>query len=311
MKYSPRDSSSPDILFTHNNAKFLKHRNVQRRLPQGSWDSHMHVIDPENYPLAADALYVPQTHLLEQALEREGRLGIDNIVLVQPSIYGNDNSCLLDSLRRLGPNRSRGVVTFDPSSIDLGTLRCWHQLGVRGVRVNFQSIGKKGDEGGLEVLLRSYANLIRPLDWVLQLYIPLSTITIMEDIIPRLNIRVCFDHFGHPPMTELSTAQQTDPYLIPGFASLVRLLELGNTYVKISAPYRFCNNLEMLETMSKILFSGPRAKRVVFGTDWPHTRYTGIDIAPFIQLILDWCGNDKALVDRVFKGNAMELWNIM
>ena len=140
---------------------------------------------------------------------------------------------------------------------------------------------------------------------------PLSTTIILEGIIPRLNVRVCLDHFGHPPMTELTIAQQLDPYLIPGFSSLVRLLEHGNTYVKISAPYRFCNDLELLENMSKILFSTAQGRRVVFGTDWPHTRYTGLGIAPFVQLILDWCGNNEALVNRVFRGNAMVLWNVV
>jgi len=141
LESSPWPAPSPNISFAHNSTHCTKHETSQRQLPQGSWDSHMHVIDPENYPLAADACYVPQKHLLEQALEREGRLGIHNLVLIQPSVYGFDNSCLLNTLRRLGPHRSRGVVTFDPSSIDLEVLRSWHQLGVRGVRVNFQSVG--------------------------------------------------------------------------------------------------------------------------------------------------------------------------
>ena len=40
------------------------------------------------------------------------RLHIDRVVIVQPSIYGVDNSCTLDALRQLGA-RSRGVAVID------------------------------------------------------------------------------------------------------------------------------------------------------------------------------------------------------
>lgn len=281
------------------------------KIPRGAWDSHMHVVDPKHFPLALDARYVPASHLLKAALEVEARVGIDNIVLVQPSIYGNDNSCLLSALERLGLRRGRGVVAFDPSVIDVETLRSWHKLGVRGVRVNFQSIGKKVDEKELEILLLEYADLIRPFDWVLQLYIPLSAMVALERIIAQLRVRVCLDHFGSPSMTDLSIVRQLDPFLIPGFSSLARLLEGGDTYVKLSAPYRFCRDLGQLESMTKTLLSIADGRKVVFGTDWPHTRYEGLDITPFVQVLLDWCGGDVALVEKVFRDNAAALWNVV
>ncbi len=271
----------------------------------------MHVVDPKNFPLDENARYVPPPHLIEEALERESALGIDNIVLVQPSIYGNDNSCLLSALKHLGPHRSRGVVTFDPSTIKMQTLKSWHDHGVRGVRINFQSVGKQAGEKELEALLCCYADLLRPLDWVLQLYMPLSAMTVLETIIPRLNVKVCIDHFGGPPSTSLSPAQQKDPRLITGFISLLRLLEQGNTYVKISAPYRLCNDAKILRRMFKALASRAQGRRVVFGTDWPHTRYTGLDITPFLDLVLQWCGKDQTLVDNLFRDNAMRLWDVV
>jgi predicted TIM-barrel fold metal-dependent hydrolase len=83
---------------------------LAERIPYNAWDSHMHVIDPENYPLHPDAVYTPTPYSLSDAIKFEQAVGIRNIVLVQPSIYGNDNSCMLDALRELGPYRGRGVA---------------------------------------------------------------------------------------------------------------------------------------------------------------------------------------------------------
>lgn len=62
----------------------------------------MHVIDPDDYPLAVDA-QSPKRHILSDALAFESTIRIKNIVLVQQSIYGNNNGCMLDALRQLGP----------------------------------------------------------------------------------------------------------------------------------------------------------------------------------------------------------------
>ena len=286
--------------------------NIKRlrcQIPEGAWDSHMHVVDPQRYPLAANAQYTPAAHVLGQALAREAQLAIYNLVLVQPSIYGNDNSCLLDALRILGPHRARGVVVFDPADIDLGTMQSWHELGVRGVRLNFQSVGKAVNTQELDHVLHQYADLIRPFGWVLQLYLPLSALETLEEIIPRLRVKVCFDHFGNPSMTDQPPKEQDDPYQIAGFSSLTRLLQQGNTYVKISAPYRLIEDNRQLEKMTKTLLSIAGGRQVVFGTDWPHTRYTGLDITPFVQMVVDWCNTDKNLENLIFRDNAVRLWS--
>ncbi|KAK5047286.1 hypothetical protein LTR84_006808 [Exophiala bonariae] len=285
------------------------------QIPKGSWDSHMHIIDAERYPFVADARYIPPSHLLPQALEREAELGIDKIVLVQPSVYGNDNSCLLDALRARGPDNARGVVAFDPLTTNLSTLRKWHHLGVRGVRVNFQSVEKKiNSERELELLLRRYAHLIRPLDWVLQLYISLSCVGMLERILPPLRIKVCLDHFGCPSLPPTLYANEEDEQeryarILADISSLARLLEYSRTYVKISAHYRLCEDVSQLEPIARMLLTVANGEKVVFGTDWPHTRYSGVNIEPFVQVVLDWCNADQGLINRVFRDNAATLWD--
>ena len=70
----------------------------------------MHVVEPMKYPLAERPQYTPSTFTLGDAMRFEKSVGVRNIVLVQPSIYGTDNSCLLAALRELGADRGRGVL---------------------------------------------------------------------------------------------------------------------------------------------------------------------------------------------------------
>lgn len=237
-------------------------------------------------------------------------MGLRNIVLVQPSIYGNDNTCMLDALRALGPRHGRAVVAFDPETIGASTLEHWHQLGVRGVRINTQSIGKHMEEGELVTTLHKYADIIRPYNWVMQLYVPLHTAIVLETVVPKLGVRVCLDHFGSPGLNDHSHI--ADPYMLPGFRSLINLLLQGNTYVKLSAPYRICEvgTWKDLEPVAKELVRVAGMSRTVFASDWPHTRFEGLDIKPYMETFLEWCGDDDALIERVFKGNAETLWGI-
>ena len=93
----------------------------------------MHVVEPHRFLVSKEAVYQPSTHTLADALAFASTLGLENLVLVQPSVYGTDNSCLLAALADLGPARSRGIVVVDPSNIQSGTLDEWHALGVRGL----------------------------------------------------------------------------------------------------------------------------------------------------------------------------------
>jgi predicted TIM-barrel fold metal-dependent hydrolase len=90
---------------------------------------------------------------------------------------------------------------------------------------------------------------------------------------------------------------------------MVNLLKSGNTYLKISAPYRISkmDDYSDLEPMARELMKvAPR--KLVFATDWPHTRFSGIDIKPFMEDVLRWAEGDKLLVQRLFTSNAEELW---
>ncbi|KAL4934518.1 putative TIM barrel metal-dependent hydrolase [Aspergillus undulatus] len=285
-----------------------KNEPLKNRVPARSWDSHMHVTD-SRCPTIASAAYKPTSHIIEDAIAFESSLGIENVVLVQPSIYGFDNSCLLDALRRIGPSHGRGVVVVDPSNIDTATLRAWHSLGVRGVRVNFKSAGRVPTRDELDRVLSEQAQLVRSLGWMIQIHTPMSTIPLLESIIPQLGVKICIDHFGGPDLHEvkLEPGQSFDPYTLLGFSSLISLLKAGRTYVKISAPYRLTRDEEFrdLEIMARE-FLREAPERVLYATDWPHTRFSGINIEPFTEQCLRIC-ESQAVAERVFRLNAEQL----
>ncbi|SPK70477.1 exported hypothetical protein [Cupriavidus taiwanensis] len=66
--------------------------------PAGSCDCHVHVFDGACFPFAAKRSYTPGPARVEDLIAFEQRIGIDRIVLVQPSVYGVDNAALLDAL---------------------------------------------------------------------------------------------------------------------------------------------------------------------------------------------------------------------
>ena len=160
----------------------------------------MHVVGLASFPLSKSAVYMPSPHSLTDAMAFEAKLGIRNIVLVQPSFYGTDNSCLLESLRQLGSTHARAIVVFDPENINQDTLEEWHSLGVRRVRLNLRSSANPWDRPKILQALKQYADLIKPLGWVLQLYAELEVAEWIEDLVPALGIKVCFDHFGYPEL---------------------------------------------------------------------------------------------------------------
>lgn len=287
---------------------------VKSRMPLKAWDSHMHVVEPQCFPLSKAAVYEPPAHTLEEALAFESTIGVKNLVFVQPSIYGTDNSCLLAALEKLGPSQGRGMVVIDPDNIQQEKLDQWHALGVRGLRVNLQSVGKVMEKTELEETLLQHAEIARPRNWVVELYLPLAMVPLLEPLVPRLGVSVCIDHFGSPKLssTPLSEASLPfDPYTLHGFDSLISLLHSGSTYVKISAPYRSSvdRNMHELKAMAREFLSAA-PDRVIYATDWPHTRFTGYDINPFTAWCLDLCEEKPGLAEKVFRRNTERMLDV-
>src|SRR3546814_9798896 len=119
----------------------------------------MHVFGPRSrYKLDARRSYTPHESPLAQYRAVMCALGIERAVLVQPSVYGTDNTALLDALQEAGP-AFRGVAAPRPD-LDASAIQELHHVGVRGVRLNMVNPQVRSEEhtSELQSLMRiSYA----------------------------------------------------------------------------------------------------------------------------------------------------------
>lgn len=275
-------------------------------IPDGSWDSHMHVIDTEKYPLPENAKRAHDAKM-PQALANAARLELPNMVFVQLSTYGNDNTSVLDALKEVGPARGRGVVAFDPEHIDSQTLREWHDLGVRGVRINLRSFKTEISKAEIQSTLRKYAEVLRPMKtWSISLYADMAVLDHVQPLVPELQVKLVLEHLASPSGLPLDPARQ------PGWEALKSMMDDPRVYVKVSGPYLFSQgrNLDNLESLVKALLSMRRGEGVVFASDWPHTQAQGYDIMPFMKKVVEWCDGDEKLRERLFRDNARVLWDV-
>jgi len=99
--------------------------------PASSCDCHVHVIGPKpRFPLPRERRYTPMDAPAEALQAMLKRLRLDRVVLVQPSFYGTDNSCMLDAMRKLPNSRGVAVLPADAPESELAAL---HAQGVRGL----------------------------------------------------------------------------------------------------------------------------------------------------------------------------------
>jgi predicted TIM-barrel fold metal-dependent hydrolase len=150
-------------------------------VPKGSWDSHVHVMEPQVYPYAASRAYSPTVATYTSLLKFNASISAtnmpQNLVLVQPSPYGFDNSCILDILRthsaiKDNTRQLRAITVFDPERITDRELKEWNLLGVRGFRINEEA---SSDSSGVEQLkikiLKTVQRVSEYKHWKCQLFI--------------------------------------------------------------------------------------------------------------------------------------------
>lgn len=285
--------------------------NCNMPLPDRACDCHVHLFGPvADYPFAAGRVYTPGDAGEEELLALHRRLGIDRVVLVQPSPYGTDNSRLLAGLARLGP-RARAVAVIDPgaSAAELETL---HAAGVRGVRVNIATGGQHDPEIAWRLISRE-AERVAPLGWHVQVLTKLSVIQALAPRIPALPATLVIDHFGHADMTKPPDQQ--------GFQELLQLVATGAAWVKLSAIERLCGpgQLHRAEPfITALVDANPGA--LVWGSDWPHTgggrgnRSTSA-IEPFMVMddadalaSLRNAAADESIIKRILVANPARLY---
>lgn len=224
----------------------------------------MHVFDAA--APVAPGHYVP-LHRPLGAIETLARSnGFDRLVLVQPSVYGTDNTVLLDALRA-GQGRHRGVAVLDAATSDT-ELADMHTLGVRGVRFNLVSPVGSSAATETEITFNHLAPRLRALGWHVQWYPrpeDLPMIAALHTAPAAAGVAAVLDHLAgmHAGLPADDAAWQ----VLAGLAQSGAWLKLSGWYrLQASAPYE---SLDASIRRAATLF-GPR---LVWGSDWPHTSF--------------------------------------
>ena len=242
------------------------------------WDCHLHVIgDRARWPLAPDRGYEPPYAPVEALLEHLDKMGADKGVLVQPSVYCFDNSCLLAALAA-HPERLHGIVVPAPSTRVEDFVRM-HKLGVRGVRCNLVNTGGITLDG-----TRPWWGWMQDHGW----HIQLQTHAGHADFLPPKNqlppLKLVLDRLGFPPSG--FTSQTMRP--------LLNAIDSGQIHVKLSAPCRFSTlpapHTDVQALARCCLEVGAHC---LWASDWPHTDCTLPVIADRIwyEVVQDLAGD--------------------
>ncbi len=230
-------------------------------------DSHVHVFGPrDRYPQIAGRAYTAGIAPVETLKRQALPLGIARFVIVQASVNGTDNSCLLDTLEALDGN-GRGVVVVDPAAVRPSMLDDWSRLGVRGLRVNLYSGGTRAEASDLQRRFQTLAD-IAPDGWHVEVIAPARTLADAAAFLSRSRVTVVLDHYGLP-----GTATPASP----SGRILIDLLRHPHVWMKLSGPYRAIevDGSDSLSTNPPSAwvraFVETARHRIVWGSDWPHT----------------------------------------
>jgi 2-pyrone-4,6-dicarboxylate lactonase len=267
------------------------------RLIEGAWDCHAHIIDdPARYPLAKQRSYDPPRALLDDYLTMLDRFGIERGFLVQPSVYGFDNSCMLDALDR-ADGRLLGIAVPSPETTH-AELEALHRRGVRGVRCNLLYAGGLDIPSALQ-----WQPALRALDWHVVLHLALEDVDDVRALVERFTVPVVVDHMGRP------APGRTDPS-VPQMRNVIELVREGACFVKLSAPYRLSHEAppwrDVVPLARALAAANPDA--CLWGSDWPHTdTHASVRTVDLLDALETWC-SDGDVLRRVTTAADARLW---
>lgn len=235
----------------------------QLSLPSLSCDCHAHVCGPAaRYAYDPKRTYTPPDSLLPDYQHMLKTLGIERAVLIQPSVYGTDNTVMLEAIKIAG-DAFRGVATL-ANNISDAELKRLHDGGVRGARLNIVDV-KDRKPGTLPLAdLREIAERIKPFGWHMEFLMHVDEFPDLDAMMREFPVDTVYGHLGYVK-TDKGVSN-------PGFQALLRLMKAGKAWAKLTGPYRI--SLQALphadtnEYAHAVLSNAPT--QVVWGSDWPH-----------------------------------------
>ena len=252
--------------------------------PSVATDTHFHIFGPaEGYPYVSDREYTPPDALPAACRHLFQTLGIGRAVLVQPSVYGADNRCAMDSAAKLGV--SARVIVVVPYDTPDKELRRLHEGGARGVRFII------AHAGGLPLAdLERFSARVKEMGWHIQLLLRSNDLAALEPRLAKLPSDIVIDHMGFVRSVDGGVEQ-------PAFQALLRLLRGGRCWIKFSGAYRLSVDTPAYRDLAPFAQAlvEVRPDRLLWGSDWPHAVFKGRmpNTTDLFDLLIDWVPDEK------------------
>ena len=261
-------------------------------------DCHIHLYE-DHYPLAASATFKPPVAPVSAYREVQQALGLQRVILVQPTGYGFDNSCVMDGLAQLGADVARGIVVVKPEVTDT-ELRRLHDRGVRGVR--FMMLAGAG--GLLDwAALDAFAPRLAALGWCANLQLDGRDLPRYKAQIDRLPCKLVIDHIG----------KFLEPVAVdhPAFLALLEILARPQRWVKLSGAYETSKigppHFDDVSLLAKALAQA-HPDRCLWASNWPHPNRNPLPSNSLMLSLLQEWAPDAAVREKILVHNPARLY---
>ena len=256
-------------------------------------DAHVHVFTAD-MPLIDNPRHAPKysfTH--EELIATLDTNGVDRAVIAAASPWGDHNDYILAALRA-HRERLRGTAIFR-GPVERFVLEAMSREGFVGVRLPFIGLPELPD-----ITTFNYRSLFRrlaDLDWHVHPHVEGEDLPKILPTLEASGVKIVVDHLGRPDAKAGINSE--------GFKALLRSIERGRTWVKVSGGYRL--GPQAREYARELLrVAGP--DRLVWASDCPFVGREGQ--FPY-RATIDWLIEaipDAAARTKIFGATARKLY---
>jgi len=266
------------------------------KVPKGACDTHMHFYDAK-LP-SAPGTFLPGDFTVEDYAKMQQRLGLERVIVVQPNAYADDNTVTLNAMKKIGKS-AKGVAVVRPGVKD-AELERLTKAGICAVRIMTLHGGMLGFGVMDQVMAR-----VHPFGWHANIQLDGRELPKFEAQIKRLPGKFVIDHTG----------KFLEPVEITSepFQSLLRLVDTGRCWVKLSAPYETSKTgaprYEDVSVLARALVK-KAPERMLWASNWPHPgnrKPAPPDDMALLELVADWAPDARAQ-QLMLSDNPAELY---
>lgn len=230
-------------------------------------DCHAHIFG-ENPPLSANAWTKPSyAFTAEEYLGVLDAHGVHFGVVAGLSVTGFYNDYMIGELRR--HRRLRGTAILPPT-VDRYILDEMDKDGIVGVRLQLARMAELPDfdDEAYRLLFRRVADL----GWHVHVAVEGWRLESVLMQVEKTGVRIVLDHFAHPDPSRAENC--------PGMAAMLRSVEKGRTWVKLSGDFRLHDldhegdpleptSQALADRMTVMLLNEVGTDRLLWGSDCP------------------------------------------